>query len=155
MKLFDRFRRVRRTIDDPLFGILEYHESGCWRGDAPFESGGEDIGIEIKTGGPEPTDAHRRLFLDLRQRYASLASDFGRELLRLYAPHAERGSEMGLARPELPDQMMAVVELGWIEILSDRELRLGFGFRPDVDWSDALFTIRMQDWRPTGESLEG
>jgi len=75
MKQFDRFRLTRRTIQDPTFGILEYHESGCWRGDVPLETGGEDIGIEIRTRGPEPVESHRRRFLDMRQGWTPVGEN--------------------------------------------------------------------------------
>jgi hypothetical protein len=153
MGLFDRFRHVPRTVSDPVFGELEYHESGSWRGDVSFEPAGEEIGVEIVTGGPEPTEAHRQLFVELSQRYRALMPAIGAELLRLFASHPKHDGLPAPMTPRSAEDMARVVQLNWIELRSGGELQLGYGFQPDVDWEDALFTVSIKNWTPSGQSL--
>lgn len=153
MGLFDRFRRVPRTVSDPVFGELEYHESGCWRGDVSFEPAGEEIGVEIVTGGPEPTEAHRQLFVELSQRYRALLPAVGSELLRLFASHPKHDALQASATPRSAEDMARIVQIHWIEIRPGGEFQLGYGFAPEVGWDDALFTVSIKNWTPSGQSL--
>lgn len=140
-------------FDDPVFGELGYHESGCWRGEVLFEPVDDEVGLEIQTGGPAPTESHRQLFAELQRRYPALSPDVATELLRLYSEHADSESEEGSVRPQSTEEMSALVELGWIEIVSPTDVRLGYGFRDDLDRDDAMFTVLLTNWIARGESF--
>jgi hypothetical protein len=141
-------------IEDPLFGPLEFSETGCWRGDAFFEPAGEDIGVEILSNGQDPTDEQRQTYVQLGERYASLLKPIARSLFELYAMKLEAGDERAVAKPSSPDEITALTQLNWIEIGDGGALRLGYGFREGVGWDDAVFTVRIEDWQTSGESLD-
>jgi hypothetical protein len=140
-------------FDDPVFGELGYHESGCWRGEVLFEPVDDEVGIEIQTGGPTPTESHRQLFAELQHRYPALSPDVATELLRLYSEQGPGGRAEGPAPPPSAEDMIALVQLGWIELVSPTDVRLGYGFRDDLDRDDAMFTVLLTNWMARGESF--
>jgi hypothetical protein len=156
MGLFDRFRRAEpeRVVDDPLFGRLEYSDTGCWRGDVLFEPADDEIGLEITSTGPLPTEEQRQTFVQLGERYASLSKAIARSLFDLYATKADASAAQGLPKVKSSDELLALTQVNWIEISNGRELKLGYGFRETVGWGDAVFTVRIKDWTPSGESFD-
>ena len=150
MGLFGRSAKPARIVEDPAFGPLEYDDSGCWRGDVMFEPVGDEVGIEIKTDGPEPVELHRQLFRQLAEKYASLTPALAQALSSLYAAHVEAEGD----EPISTEDLLAATELGWVEILSARELRLGFGFRDGMGAEGVMLVVGIKDWIPRGESVE-
>jgi hypothetical protein len=116
-----------------------------------FEPVGDEVGVEVLTNGSVPGEEHRQLFSQLAKRYESLMPSLARELFRLYTAHA---APEATAKLRSSEEMMSATELGWIEILSGRDLRLGYGFRSDTNRGDGTFTVRLKDWNPQGEGFE-
>jgi hypothetical protein len=88
----------------------------------------------------------------LAERYASLSDAIARSLLDLYASRAK--AEEDRPTPRTAEELLAMTQLNWVEICRDGGLKLGYGFRESVGGNDAVFTVRIKDWRPSGESLD-
>jgi hypothetical protein len=157
MGLFDRFRRSEpeRVIEDPLFGRLEYSETGCWRGDVFFEPADDEIGVEVASKGAAPTEEQRQTFVQLGERYASLSDSIARALFELYADRAGALAAKGLPKARSSADLATLTQLNWVEIGGGAELKVGYGFRDAVGCDDMVFTVRIKDWKPSGESLDG
>jgi hypothetical protein len=137
---------------DPLFGPLAYDGKTAWQGRVRLPLASPEVSVAIVTGGPEPGEHERGTFLELAQRYEAMRPAIGAALFKLYMP--SRGGEPdGLPKPISPEDMLSLTQLDWLAIGPSGHVRLGYGFRQGVGWDDAIFTIRVVDWTPAGESL--
>ncbi len=158
MGLFDRFKRPKRTCEDPVFGHLEYDDQSCWNGNVLFGPTADEIAVAIVTGGPEPDEVHRALFRDLSERYRSLQPDIAKALFDLWEPHLKEWhtepAPLTKSLPRSAGDMERVTRPDYLAIEPGPSFRLTYGFRSEVGWDDAMLSIKVENWRVAPESLD-
>lgn len=158
MGLFDRFKRPKRTCEDPVFGHLEYDNHSCWNGNVLFSPTANEIAVAVVTGGPAPDDVHRALFRDLSDRYRALQPDIAKALFDLLEPHLKEWHNESEPPPKsLPrsaDDMERVTLLDYLTIKPGPSFQLTYGFRSEVGWDDAMLSVKVENWRVAPESLD-
>ena len=148
----DRTKGLARV--DPLFGEVRYDGKGTWAGSAEIAPIADTVAVLIATDEGGPTDAHRETFRELVRRYAALSPDIAAALYALFAPYEKESDAGRLPRPASADEMWRIVSLDWVHIEDGERLRLGYGFVEGAGWDDAMFTVSVENWVATGESLD-
>jgi hypothetical protein len=147
-----------RALVDPLFGEVRYDGKGSWAGSGAFPPIADTVSVLIAADETGPTEAHREDFRELTRRYAALSPDIGAALFALYAAHPKESAVAGAAgrfpRASSPEEMADLVILDWILVEGGARFLLGYGFIEGSGWDDAMFTVRVEGWVVTGESLD-
>ena len=83
MGLFDRFKSMLSPVskDDPFFGPVRFQKAGFWEADMHFAPEDGRVEIVIAGGKNHPTEAQRRFYRELEQRYPQLKQEAGEYLL--------------------------------------------------------------------------
>jgi hypothetical protein len=142
------------TLTDPLFGEVTYDGKGSWAGSVTFGPVSDVVSVIIAAGGGGPTEEHRKAFRELTKRYDDLSTQIADELFALYEPHQREHHEGRAPRPGGPGAMWDMLMLDWILVEDGDRLKLGYGFVDGSGWDDAMFTVRVEGWVATGESLD-
>jgi len=135
-----------RQIEDPVFGKLRLVEAknpseSYWRGCGRFGPTGSEVSYEIESGQAAPSESHRTFYRDIEARYS--------ELLGLVAPLLESECAAQMAACDVFfSQLSFRRETLCIPGSESMEWSLVFSC---VQWDDALFTVHVKDWQPTGK----
>lgn len=146
-----RRRGPQRICNDAVLGQLKWHKP-AWHGAVSFPPVAGKVDLVITTGGPEPGEEERGAFVELTRRYDAMLPAIGEELFRLYMPDRGGAPDKPPA-PSSPADMIPLTRLGGMAIERREGLRLFYGFIEGAGWDEATFTIRLVDWKPTGEDL--
>ena len=144
-----------RELEDPVFGRIRREKRGLWRGsEVPFDTA-EPIGVAIRAGKRGPNDAHRRAFVELRNRYSELKPSVEETLFGVYQhvrANLGKASSLDVVQrfPELsePQQIRHHVRLSAIRIeippeSTTPQFVLGYALGWDPDRVVRLF---VWDW---------
>ncbi len=88
-----RNRQPVATLDDEEFGRIALDQPGTWTAYQYFAPVDESILIFIDGSAGGPTTAQRALFRTIRDRYASLATDFSQALARFVQSEFDKLSD--------------------------------------------------------------
>lgn len=155
MSFLDRFRRQSRRVEDPTFGGLT-HDPPWWRGKVLFRPCSDDVAVNIESDEHGPTDQQRTRFRELDQKYHDLLPLIGAALWELYQPvRAEfEGDPDASLGPSDASGMAEQTALFGIDIFHEGRIELGYSFKPDVGWDDAMFNVAIEGWTPRPVSLD-
>jgi hypothetical protein len=143
-----------RALVDPLFGEVRYDGKGSWSGSAAFAPIADTVSVLIAADETGPTEAHREAFRELARRYAAMSAEIAAALFALYAAHPKESVEAPFPRVSSPEEMADLAILDWILVEAGSRLLLGYGFIEGSGWDDAMFTVKVENWAVTGESLD-
>jgi hypothetical protein len=150
--VFDRlFKRRRPKVkEDRLFGQLSFVEAknpsaSFWEGRGRFNPTASDVAYYIKAGDAGPCELHRALYRNIERRYGELLPLVTPLLHREYAGQVP-GSDLSLGQATFN---LDIVHIPEVESES-MEWSLDFSCE---QWDDALFTVHIKGWRPTGKIL--
>jgi len=155
--LFGLFGKKKALLDRDL-GMLTWDGRAGWEGSYRFPPTGTAVAVWLR--GPEagPGPAEKAALGELATRYPALVSAVAAELLELYRPvradldvDARAG---GAPDPASGADMEALTVLEGVDVDGPAELMLYYAFRPGAGWDDAMFSVRLRDWRPEGRSLD-
>jgi len=141
-------KRKPRQTEDQLFGKLTLVETknpsdSFWEGRGRFKPINADVAYYIKAGDAGPRESQRTVYRDIERRYG--------ELLLLVTPLLQRECAAQMegadASPPAPTFSLEIVHIPEVESES-MEWSLDFGCD---QWDDALFTVHVKGWRPTGQ----
>jgi hypothetical protein len=138
----------RKQFVDPLFGILVFVETknpsdSFWEGRGRFSPTDSDIAYWVKAGDSGPSESHRALYRQIEKRYD--------ELLLLLTPLLNREYAAQMDGHDLPlGQARFSVDIVHIPEVESESMEWGLDFSCDR-WDDALFTVHMKGWQPTGK----
>ena len=135
-----------RHIEDPVFGKLTLVEAknpseSCWHGCGRFDPTGSEVSYEIDSGQAAPSDLHRAFYRDIEARYVGLLG-LATPLLK-----SECAAQMA-ACDVFFSQLSFSLETLCIPGSESMEWSLVFSC---VQWDDALFTVHVKEWQPTGK----
>lgn len=142
------------TRADPLFGEVRYDGKGAWVGSIAFAPVADTISILVASGVEGPTDGHREAFRELTQRYDDLSPAIATALFELFSPYLREPRAGRFPKPASPDAIWGMTILDWVLVEGESRLKLGYGFIDGSGWDDAMFTVKIEGWVPTGESLD-
>ncbi len=143
-----------RTLVDPLFGEVRYDGKGSWSGSAAFAPIADTVSVLIAADETGPTEAHREAFRELTRRYTAMSAEIAVALFALYSPHAKESPAGRFPRASSPEEMSELVILDWLLVEDGTRVLLGYGFVEGSGWDDAMFTVKIENWVVTGESLD-
>jgi hypothetical protein len=150
--LLDRFRKLKRTCEDPLFGHLEADGHSRWSGRISFRPTGAEVAVVVATSGLEPSEEHRSNFVEFSERYLSLQPAISSALWQLFEPYvAEWDSPAEL--PTGPADMLRAANLESLELEGPRSFSLMYGLAEEIGWDDAMLCVSVRDWRVSPEAL--
>jgi hypothetical protein len=127
---------------------LEYSpRERSWNGTFVLPTTQHRVLLSIVAGAVE--DRHRALVNELDSRYEVLAQDIASELLGVYGgPSNEPDAPVAVASA---DDLWDLTVLESIDVMEDGSLHLGYAFRDEVGWPDAMFSVSVRDWKVAGE----
>jgi hypothetical protein len=134
--------------EDPLFGQLSFVEAknpsaSFWEGRGRFNPTGSDVAYLIKAGDAGPGESHRSVYRNIERRYGELLPLVTPMLHREYAAQVP-GSDVSLGQPKFSLDIVHIPEV------ESESMEWGLDFSCD-QWDDALFTVHMKGWQPTGK----
>jgi hypothetical protein len=144
--LFKKNRR--KQIVDPLFGTLEFVEAknpsdSFWEGRGRFSPIASDVAYWIKAGDSGPSGSHRAVYRHIEKRYG--------ELLLLVKPLLDREYAAQMEGSDLPPGPARFsLDILHIPAVESESMEWSLDFSCD-QWDDALFTVHMNGWLPTGK----
>ena len=152
VSLLDRFKRPKRTCEDPLFGHLQADRHSRWSGKIPFQPTGAEVVVVVATSGSEPGEEHRSNFVEFSERYLSLQPAIASALWELFEPWlAEWDSLVNL--PTGPADMLRAASLECVELEGPRWFSLMYGLAEEIGWDDASLCVSVREWRVSAEAL--
>ena len=148
--MFDRLFKRRRPqlIEDPLFGQLSFVEAknlsaSFWEGRGRFNPTASDVAYFIEAGDAGPCESHRAVYRNIERRYGELLPLVAPLLLREYATQVA-GTNVSIGQSRFSLDIVHVPEV------ESASMEWSLDYSCD-QWEDALFTVHMKGWQPTGE----
>ena len=155
MGIFDRFRRPRKQIVDPVFGELTL-ERGTWIGRVRLPGATDDVEVGIDANESGPGEHHRAALQEFVSRYAGMRPGFEQVLWTMFRPMLESltEGERSAGLPRTSGDMLRATTLDGIYLGSTAEMELLFCFVPEAGWDDAMFRVEIRNWQPVPQSLD-
>jgi hypothetical protein len=141
-------KRKPKQAEDHLFGTLIFVETknpsdSFGEGHGRFNPINAAVTYFIKAGDAGPCESHRAVYRDIERRYDELLPLVTPMLQREYAAQVA-GSDVPLCQPKFSLDIVHIPEV------DSESMEWSLDFSCD-QWDDALFTVHMKGWQPTGE----
>lgn len=146
MSLYRKFGSEKRSTNDPVLGHLVF-DNGEWSGEPMFRPVGHEVLLTLVSDGAAPSPDQRAVFTGLVDRYTSLRGPIGLALFTAWKEHAHDSR----ARVATPADMLKHTTLDWIDVQAGGVVKLGYSFTDDMDWPDAMLSVRVAGTEITAE----